>query len=68
MRGKHPVPPKTTGRDRQKEYVVSVVKSQTAWAKMFYWWAKDEVDPWPDEVTPGGGTSNSITTDDESSR
>ncbi len=36
-RGKHPVPPKTTGRDRQKQYVVSVVKSRNTWAEMIYW-------------------------------
>jgi hypothetical protein len=62
-RGTHPVPPKISGRDRQKEYVVSVVKSRNTWAEMFYWWAKDEVEPWPDEVTQGGRTSDS----DESS-
>ena len=47
-RGKYPVPPMTAATKR-KEYVVSVIKPRTAWAEMFYWWARTEVDPWPDE-------------------
>jgi hypothetical protein len=68
MRGKHLVPPKTTARDRQKEYVVSVVKSRTAWAEMFCWWAKDEVDLWPEEVATVTASSDLMSTDDESSQ
>jgi hypothetical protein len=66
MRGKNPIPPKTTARDWQKQYVVSVVKSRTMWAEMFYWWAKDEVDPWPDEVAIQEDLSDFMSTDDES--
>jgi hypothetical protein len=67
-RGKNPVPPKTTARDIQKEYVVSVITSRAAWAEMFYRWAKDEVDPWPDEVAVVQDASDLMNTDDESSQ
>jgi hypothetical protein len=68
MRGKDPIPPKTTARDCQKEYVVSVVKSRTTCAKIFYWLAKDKVDPWPDEVEVVPASSNLMSTDEESSQ
>jgi hypothetical protein len=47
-RGKDPVPPKTAATKR-KEHVVSVIKPRTKWAEIFYWWARDDVHPWPDE-------------------
>jgi hypothetical protein len=67
-RGKDPIPPKTTARVSQKEYIVSVVKSRTTWAEMFYWWAKDEVNPWPDEVKVVPASSDLMSTDEESSQ
>jgi hypothetical protein len=53
MRGKDPIPPKTTARDCQKEYVVT-------WAKIFYWLAKDKVDPYSDEVEVRGKILNNL--------
>jgi hypothetical protein len=38
------------------------------WAEMFYWWAKDKVDPWPDEVAMQADLSNLMSLDDESSQ
>jgi hypothetical protein len=35
---------------------------------MFYWWAKNEVDPWPDEVAVVQEASDLMNTDDESSQ
>ena len=35
---------------------------------MFYWWAKDEVDPWPDEVKVVPALSDLMSTDEESSQ
>jgi hypothetical protein len=31
---------------------------------MFYWWAKDKVDPWPDEVAMQADLSHLMSTDD----
>ena len=67
-RSKGPLPPKTTTARDRKDYVVSVIKPRTAWAEMFYWWAKDEVEPWPDEVAVVQVASDLMSTDDESSQ
>jgi hypothetical protein len=67
-RCEHPLPPRTTARHHQKEHVVFVVKSRTAWAKMFYWWRKDEVEPWPDEVAAVLDSSDFMSIDDDSSQ
>jgi hypothetical protein len=60
-KSKDPVPGRTMNARDRKEHVVSVTKPRFAWAELFYWWAKNEVDPWPDEAMPD------IATDDESS-
>jgi hypothetical protein len=61
-----PLPPGTTvKRDHQKEHAVSVVKPRGDWAEIFHWWAKNEVDPWPDETLGLGIKDDLMSTDDE---
>jgi hypothetical protein len=51
----------------QKEHVVSAVKPRQDWAEIFYWWAKNEVDPWPDETLGLGMEDDLMSTDNEDS-
>jgi hypothetical protein len=64
---KNPVPPRTAVRDLQKEYVVSVIRPRADWAEIFFWWAKNEVNPWPDEFPAAPEASDRMDTDDDSS-
>jgi hypothetical protein len=63
-RSKTPLPPRTTTARDRKEYVVSVIKPRKVWAEMFYWWAKEEVEPWTDEIL-GAVEATSDSSDDE---
>jgi hypothetical protein len=65
---KNPVPPMTTTRNRQKEYVVSVIQPRFTWAEAFYLWAMNEVDPMPDEAATLHDSSDSTKSDDDSSQ
>jgi hypothetical protein len=67
-RSEGPLPQRTTTARDCKEQVVSVVKPRRAWAEMFYWWAKDEVEPWRDEMLEAAqASSNLMSTDKEDS-
>jgi hypothetical protein len=63
----NPVPPRTIGRNCQKEYVISVVQSRHTWAETFYLWAKNEVEPWPDEAPRPPVGSDLLASDEDSS-
>ena len=65
---KNPVPPRTTTRNRQKEYVVSVIQPRFTWAEAFYLWAMNEGDPMPDEAATLHVSSDSTKSDGDSSQ
>jgi hypothetical protein len=63
---KNLVPPRTPSREQQKKYVISAVVSRSVWAELFYAWAKDEVDPMPNEEVELRSASNLMNSDDDS--